>query len=420
MTVIEVKNLWKKYRLYHEKRPSLKETVLFKGRGRWEDFWVLKNINLKIEKGATVGLIGENGSGKSTFLKLLTKIIYPNEGELNIKGRVSSLLELGAGFHPDFTGRENIYFNSSIFGLTKKEIDRRVDDIISFSELRDFIDNPVRSYSSGMYMRLAFATAINVDPDILLIDEVLAVGDAAFQKKCFNRIKDFKNQKKTIVFVSHDHSIVEKLCNKAAWLHNGELQFFGDTKEAVNLYLDYLSSKQEKRMADEHDSEPEVVVHNGTTVDAGNDKKGPERWGTGEIMITDVKMFGMERREKYFFETGESMEVEIHYRVHRMVDNSVFGVGFFRNDGLQCYGTNTFIDKINIDNLQPEGVIKFQTDSMNLLEGKYYLDVAVHDDQGWAYDYIVRRCTFEVASRITDVGVARIPHKWVINNAEVF
>ncbi|MBU7008169.1 ABC transporter ATP-binding protein [Phosphitispora fastidiosa] len=419
MAVIEVKNLWKKYRLYHEKRPSLKETVLFKGRGRWEDFWVLKNINLEIEKGTTVGLIGENGSGKSTLLKLLTKIIYPNEGELNIKGRVSSLLELGAGFHPDFTGRENIYFNSSIFGLTKKEIDKRVDDIISFSELRDFIDNPVRSYSSGMYMRLAFATAINVDPDILLIDEVLAVGDAAFQKKCFNRIKDFKNQKKTIVFVSHDHSIVEKLCNKAAWLHNGELKFFGDTKEAVNLYLDCLSSKQEKRMAVEHDSEPEIVEHNETTVNIDNVRKGPERWGSGEIMITDVKMFGIERREKYFFETGEPMEVAIHYRVQRMVNNPVFGVGFFRNDGLQCYGTNTFIDKINTDDLQLEGVIKFQADSMNLLEGKYYLDVAVHDDHGWAYDYIVRRCTFEVASRTIDAGVARIPHKWIINNLEV-
>lgn len=417
MLAIEVKDVSKKYRLYHEKRASLKDTILFRGRGRWEEFWVLRDINLQIEKGRTVGLIGENGSGKSTLLKLLTKIIYANKGEININGRVSSLLELGAGFHPDFTGRENIYFNASIFGLTNNEINQRVHEIIEFSELGEFIDNPVRSYSSGMYMRLAFATSINVNPNILLIDEVLAVGDVAFQKKCLNKINEFKSKGKTIVFVSHDHGVVEKLCDQVAWLHDGRLMFFGDTKEAINLYLDKVSKREELRLAS--DQQIEITESQGDEEVPQDNENNSKRWGSKEIEITSVKMLGKDAKEKYYFETGESLEILIYYRVNKKVKQPVFGIGISRNDGLQCYGTNTFIDKIKIHDLNPEGVVKFKANSINLLEGRYALDVAVHAEEGWAYDYIIGRCTFEVYSRLNDIGVARIPHNWEIDDKEV-
>lgn len=414
MAVIEVKNVWKKYRLYYEKTPSLKETILFRGRGKWEDFWVLKDINLEIEKGVTVGLIGQNGSGKSTLLKLLTKIIYPNKGNINIAGRVSSLLELGAGFHPDFTGRENIYFNSSVFGLTKKEIDTRIDEIIEFSELEEFIDNPVRSYSSGMYMRLAFATAINVDPDILLIDEVLAVGDTAFQKKCLEKINEFKVKGKTIVFVSHDHGIVEKLCDKAYWLHEGEIKESGKTRKVIDAYLTQLYKKDEDRLAVEHDQiEKEYETQSKQEeLEEIIPEETSDRWGTREIEIQKVKMFDKSGKEKYLFECGEPVQIAIYYKVNKRVSKPVFGVGFFK-DNIHCFGTNTLIDNFSIEQLSKKnGVIRFNVEEMLLLEGNYLLDVAVHHEDGRAYDYQTKRYTFSVTSKKKDVGIVRLRHNW--------
>ena len=235
--VIKVSHVSKNFNVYYDKANTLKERVIFFNRNKKEVRNVLKDINLEIKKGETVALIGVNGSGKSTLLKLLTKIIYPNSGKIEIKGKLTSLLELGAGFHPDFSGRENIYFNASIFGLNKAEIDRRIDKIIEFSELGDYIDNPIRTYSSGMYMRLAFAVAINVDADILLIDEILAVGDQHFQEKCLNKMKELKKEGKTMVFVSHSMSSVEFLCDRAIWLYNGKIKADGNTKEVVKEYL---------------------------------------------------------------------------------------------------------------------------------------------------------------------------------------
>ncbi len=235
--VIRAKNLNKHFNVYYDKANTLKERMIFFNRNKKEVREVLKDINLEIKKGETVALIGVNGSGKSTLLKLMTKIIYPNSGTITVKGKLTSLLELGAGFHPDFSGRENIYFNASIFGLTKKEIDERVDDIIEFSELGDFIDNPIRTYSSGMYMRLAFAVAINVDADILLIDEILAVGDHHFQEKCLNKMKELKSKGKTMVFVSHSLQQVEFLCDRAIWLSNGKIRMDGKTKDVLKEYL---------------------------------------------------------------------------------------------------------------------------------------------------------------------------------------
>ena len=235
--IISVKDVYKTFNVYLDKANTIKEKLLFFSRNKKEKREVLKGINLEIKKGEVVALIGTNGSGKSTLLKLMTKIIYPNKGEIKTKGKLTSLLELGAGFHPDFSGKENIYFNASIFGLTKKQIDNRLKDIIEFSELEKFIDNPIRTYSSGMYMRLAFAVAINVDADILLIDEILSVGDEHFQNKCIEKMIDLKNKGKTMVFVTHSMESVKKLCNRAVWLSEGKIKLDGNVDEVVDNYI---------------------------------------------------------------------------------------------------------------------------------------------------------------------------------------
>ena len=248
---IEVRNMSKQFKVEYDKANTLKTKLIFWNRKKPEFHQVLNNINLNIKKGETVALIGVNGSGKSTLLKLMTKIIYPTKGTIETDGKLTSLLELGAGFHPDFTGRENIYFNASIFGLTRKEIDARIDDIIEFSELGEFIDNPIRTYSSGMYMRLAFSVAINVDAEILLIDEILAVGDQHFQEKCYRKLKELKDSDKTIVIVTHSLDVVKDLCDRAVWIYKGELKLDGDPIYVIDEYLKQvaLDHKEEKRKA---------------------------------------------------------------------------------------------------------------------------------------------------------------------------
>lgn len=233
-----VKNVYKYFNVYSDKANTLKEKMLLLSRNKKEKREVLKNVNLNIKKGETVALIGTNGSGKSTLLKLMTKILYPNSGMIEVNGKLTSLLELGAGFHPDFSGRENIYFNASIFGLTKKEIEDKLESIIEFSELRNYIDNPVRTYSSGMYMRLAFAVAINVNADILLVDEILSVGDEHFQNKCIKKMLDLKNEGKTMVFVTHSMESAKKICNRAVWLHDGNIKMDGNAEEIIKKYVE--------------------------------------------------------------------------------------------------------------------------------------------------------------------------------------
>ena len=236
-TAIEIKDLYKNFTVYYDKANTIKERLIRLGKGKKEEREILKDINLEIKKGEVVGLIGVNGSGKSTLLKLMTKIIYPTKGKVETQGKLTSLLELGAGFHPDFSGRENIYFNASIFGLTRKEIDQRLAQIIEFSELGNFIDNPVRTYSSGMYMRLAFSVAINVDAEILLIDEILSVGDEHFQEKCFKKIEELKSEGKTIVFVTHGMGAVKRFCTRAIWLHKGIIKKDGKVNDVIEEYV---------------------------------------------------------------------------------------------------------------------------------------------------------------------------------------
>ena len=251
--VIEVHNVYKKFKSYYDKSTSLKEKLLNRNRSKYQENWVLKGIDFEVKKGDALGLVGCNGCGKSTTLKLLTKIIYPDKGNIEIKGRVSSLLELGAGFHPDLSGYENIYLNAAVFGLTKKEIDGRVDEIIRFSELADYINNPIRTYSSGMYMKLAFSVAINVDADILLIDEILGVGDVNFQKKCFEKLLNIKESGTTIVIVSHSTDQIEKICNRSIWLEDGRIKYQGEPKEVHARYLERMSEKRIEQIQKEED-----------------------------------------------------------------------------------------------------------------------------------------------------------------------
>lgn len=259
---IEVRNVYKKFKIEYDKSNTLKEKMIFWKKGKVEYHEVLKDISLNIKKGETVALIGTNGSGKSTLLKLMTRIIFPNSGTIEKDGKLTSLLELGAGFHPDFTGRENIYFNASIFGLTRKEIDNRINEIIDFSELGEFIDNPIRTYSSGMYMRLAFSVAINVDADILLIDEILAVGDQHFQDKCYRKLEELRDSGKTIVIVTHSLDVVKKLCHRAIWIYKGEFRLDGDPVYVIDEYLKQvaLDHKEEKKKEIEKGGHPNKGV----------------------------------------------------------------------------------------------------------------------------------------------------------------
>lgn len=245
MSVIQVENIYKSFKVFNDKGRTLKELVLFKKRRKYELRNVLKGINFSVDKGEAIGIIGENGCGKSTLLKLMTRIIYPDKGRMIIKGRVSSLIELGAGFHPDMSGRENIYTNAAIYGLSKKEIDAKLHDIIDFSELHDFIDNPVRTYSSGMYMRLAFSVSINVNADVLLIDEILGVGDENFQRKCHAKLDELKKEGVTIAIVSHDLGTIKSFCDKALWINNGVIEKYGMSDTVVDEYLNYMSKKRE-------------------------------------------------------------------------------------------------------------------------------------------------------------------------------
>lgn len=408
-TVIKVKNIWKDFKIYYDKGSTLKEKILFKNRNRHEVHTVLRGVNFEIKRGEVVGLIGENGSGKSTLLKLMTRIIYPNKGTIEIKGKVSSLLELGAGFHPDMTGRENIYTNASIFGLKKSEIDERLERIIEFSELGEFIDNPVRTYSSGMYMRLAFSVAINVDADILLVDEILAVGDASFQAKCFNKMQEIKAEGKTIVIVSHDTGSIERLCDRAIWIDQGIKKKDGLPHDVIALYLDKIMNKDIHENTDEN----EKVEKNSNDKHEKIVNKNENRTGNRYLEIKNIKMVDYSTgKEQYNFKCEDKVKIEVQYiRNNKKIYDSVVGIGIFRQDGLNCYGTNSFIDNSEKIKIKDEGVIEILLDPIQLLEGVYTLDIALHDEYGKPYDYIRKVKSFSIYSSIKDCGVVRIKHK---------
>lgn len=417
---IDVNNITKKFKIYYDKGSQLKEKLLFKKRNRYEEREVLKGISFQVKKGEAVGLIGHNGCGKSTTLKLLTRIMYPDSGSITMNGRVSSLIELGAGFHPDMSGRENIYTNAAIFGLTKKEIDRRLDDIISFSELEEFIDNPVRTYSSGMYMRLAFSVAINVDADILLIDEILGVGDANFQAKCFNKLREIKASGTTIVIVSHSLGQIEQICERSIWIHDGLIRAEGPPKEIDLEYLEYMGMKLQENTAKELErkagKEPveteKAQDSDGGTAAAEDDDGSKKRWGNGKARITSVKAFAGNGMEQRIFRTGDRISMKISYKVRERVADAVFGIGIFNRDGVQCYGTNTRIDKLDPFSLEKNGCAELVLDEINLLPGEYLIDIAIESGDGIPVDYFREAYKIEMISSAGDVGIARIRHEW--------
>ncbi len=319
---IEVWNVKKLFRVYPDKGNTLKEKTLFKKRRAYEERMVLNNICFDVKKGEAVGLIGHNGCGKSTTLKLLTKIMYPDSGSVELCGRVSSLIELGAGFHPDMSGRENIYINASIFGLSKKGIEERLEDIIAFSELEPFIDNPVRTYSSGMYMRLAFSVAVHVDADILLIDEILGVGDAGFQSKCFNRLKEIKSKGTTIVIVSHSLGQIEQICDRSIWIHEGRIREEGKPRDVHPQYLDFMgqqrqaiAEKEQQRKEKKQKEQQKVPDENQKAEPAAESDNKTEskklRWGNGKARIEKVWLLDRTGKENTNFVTDQEMTIRI-------------------------------------------------------------------------------------------------------------
>ena len=409
---IIVKDVTKKFKVFLDKGVELKERLLFKNRNRYEERWVLKGISFQVNRGEAVGIIGQNGCGKSTTLKLLTKIIYPDSGSIEMRGRVSSLIELGAGFHPDMSGRENIYTNASIFGLTKKEIDQRLDDIIAFSELEDFIDNPVRTYSSGMYMRLAFSVAINVDADILLIDEILAVGDLNFQTKCFNKLKEIKANGATIVIVSHSLGQIEQICDRSICLFEGMIKADVTPRDVHPEYVSFMGEKREEIAEKERQRKDGVKEEKKIE----NYLEDPEkkRWGNGKARFTSVRMMNDKREQKNIFTTGENVIVEAEYKINQLVKDVIFGIGIFNGDGIRCYGTNTRIEQFDNFDLENNGVMEIELQHMNLLPGVYTLDITIESEIADPVDYYREACKFEVISNIGDVGITRIDHIWKI------
>ncbi|WP_143321872.1 ABC transporter ATP-binding protein [Clostridium sp. HBUAS56010] len=414
---IEVHNVTKRFKVFLDKGRTLKELLLFSKRRKYEEREVLKKISFEVKKGEAIGLIGHNGCGKSTTLKLLTKIMYPDSGIIEMRGRISSLIELGAGFHPDMSGRQNIYTNASIFGLTRKEIDERLNDIIAFSELEQFIDNPVRTYSSGMYMRLAFSIAINVDADILLIDEILAVGDANFQAKCFNKLREIKANGATIVIVSHSLGQIEQICDRTIWIQDGIVIQAGPPRDVHFAYMDFMGKKRDKTievLKNNKKIEEKIEIENGDpeykNSDPTEDQK--QRWGNGYARIKEILSLDKDNIPRNVFCTGEDILIRFNYKVLKTVNNAVVGIGIYRSDGIHCYGTNTFIDNIKGFNLSKDGYCKISLNHIGLLPGEYSIDLAIETDVGTPIDYFKEAYKIQIYSVINDIGVSRIDHTW--------
>ena len=409
---IEVKHISKSFKVYLDKGHELKERVIFRKRGRHETREVLKDISFSVKKGEAIGLIGHNGGGKSTTLKLLTKIMYPDSGTITMRGRVSSLIELGAGFHPDMSGTENIYINASIFGLTRKEIDRRLDDIIAFSELEEFIDNPVRTYSSGMYMRLAFSVAINVDADILLVDEILAVGDVNFQAKCFNRMREIKADGTTIVIVSHSLGQIEQICERSLWIDKGKVRDEGIPKYVHEHYLKTMEDIRLEHVEKETEKETEKELQEELPSFCS---PRSIRIGNKQISFSDVKLTDRFGNEKKIFKTGESFMVKMSYESREKNLQANFGIGIFRDDGVHIYGTNTLIECDCLVDIEESGTVAITVTDNCLLPANYMLDVAIHSRDGIRYDDIRNIVPFVITAAKQDVGVCRLDNHWTVN-----
>jgi ABC-type polysaccharide/polyol phosphate transport system ATPase subunit len=370
---ISVDDVSKRFRLYHEKNQSLKATVMRGRRARYDEFWALKDVSFDIPKGSTFGLIGENGSGKSTLLKCMARILRPDHGDITVRGRVSALLELGAGFHPELSGRENVYLNGAILGMKKKHVQDRFDDIVAFAGLEQFIDSPVKNYSSGMYLRLGFSVAINVDPDVLLIDEILAVGDAEFQKRCNEKLSELQEKGTTIVIVSHALESLRNLCHGAALLEHGKLINVGNPPDIVDEYLDRAHPDR---------------VHDGVHGTRG---------GSGEARIEDVEVLGAHGEPLDNVRTGDSLVFRLHYEVDEPIEKPVFGFSITRLDGVLVSGTNTREHEVYPEKIDGRGYVDLVVDRFLALPGIYDMSVSLSNHTlTHTYDDRYRRFRFEV------------------------
>jgi ABC-type polysaccharide/polyol phosphate transport system ATPase subunit len=442
MNAITITNASKVYRRYSQRRQfkTLKSALLSRSLTRDlrpdETFTAVRDVTVSVQRGRTLGVIGRNGSGKSTLLKLVAGITKPTSGTVHVNGRISALIELGAGFHPEISGRENVFINGIMLGLTKRQVARRFDEIVDFAELTDFIDAPVKTYSSGMYMRLGFAVAIHVDPDVLLVDEVLAVGDEGFTHKCLDKFSEFKRRGKTILLVTHSLGLVERFCDEALWMDSGSMKAIGDPKRVVGAYITDVEVSEEQQLAagDAKAQESLAVVSPDEPVAAVlpdhpiETAVGPAdmfrategRWGSREIEITDVQLSGPDSEPGHVFHSGEPLTVRITLRSPIANEDFVIGIGIFNAEGVCCYGTNTNIEDLKAVRILGDAEAYFTIESLDLVEGTYKLDVAVHKLDGYPYDYHRLLYTFRVKSRTKDVGIYRPRHAWRFSDGMAF
>jgi ABC-type polysaccharide/polyol phosphate transport system ATPase subunit len=442
-TAIELVNVSKIYRRYAGRhfltlKSALLQRSILRDLHPSETFPALTDVSFSVPKGSTYGVMGRNGSGKSTALKLVAGITKPTSGTVRVAGRISALIELGAGFHPEISGRENVFINGIMLGLTKRQIQARFDEIVEFAELAEFIDAPVKTYSSGMYMRLGFAVAIHVDPDVLLVDEVLAVGDEGFTHKCLDKFGEFRRRGKTILLVTHSLNLIERFCDEAVWLDGGRVQATGDPKRVVGAYLTAVEATEEDLLAattaraveaashtpaggspPEHATATTVeeVVLTGPDGPPGNMFQANEgRWGSREIEIIEVTLVDGGGQPSFVFHTGDAFAVHIKVHAYETTNDFVFGIGLFNADGVCCYGTNTYLEDMTPQHLNKGGAdATFTVDGLDLVEGTYKLDVAVHKRDGYPYDYHRLLYTFRVKSRTHDVGIYRPRHNWTFS-----
>lgn len=466
---IDVRDVRKVYQRFSQRRQfsTLKSALLGGGGTRAfrpdESLEALKGVSFSVGRGTSFGIVGRNGSGKSTMLKLLAGIGKPTSGSIAVAGRVSALIELGAGFHPEISGRENVFINGLMLGLSRKEIARRFDEIVAFAELEDFIDAPVKTYSSGMYMRLGFAVATHVDPDVLLVDEVLAVGDEAFTHKCLDTFAEFRRRGRTVVLVTHSLDLVDRFCDEALWLDHGVVRGQGDPRRIVDEYRLDVARTEDRQLAgqnrdavarvsapvtqppavdtvgppgaevavDTASSEAEAAatvtepadmfkaVEGRPSASSGRPEQPADmfravegRWGSREAEITAVELLGADGAAATVHETGGRMTIRLSVRAAKAVPDAVFGVGLFNAEGVCCFGTNTLIDGPGPRELHGDATVAFEIDPLDLVAGSYKLDVAVHRPDGVPYDYHRLLYSFRVTSPLAEVGISRLRHTW--------
>ncbi len=411
-TAIQFRNVSKRFTIYHERPRSFQEVMirLLNPRSKkplHEDFWALRDVTFDIPKGKTVGLIGTNGSGKSTALKLMSGILQPTEGEISVYGRISALLELGSGMHPELTGRENIFLNGSLLGVSNSEMEQLYPRILHFSELERFIDMPVKHYSSGMYMRLGFSVAIHVHPDILLLDEVLTVGDQSFQTKCLDRIYEMKKRGTTIVIVSHAVNTLQDMCDELIWLRNGVLVGQGDSDEVGMNYTRYVHGA--------HVGLNEQVWGEGVEdVSVDEDAEDQWRWGSREVEITGVRFRRGDELTDTFF-TGDPFTLEIDYLAHERVDDPMFGLAIHHRNGTHIAGPNNKFAHADFDSIRGVGTVRYTIPDLPLLEGSYEVSVSAYDNSGMhAFDVHWRVYPFHVrpGGSYEQYGLFRVGGEW--------